>query len=309
MNNAFCYSREKEKDLIARLPSRLSGACLTVISRLVHDAAYQDQVEDGIEVKRGQILISVDAIHLKTGLSVKTIRNTLDVLEKLNETGKQRANQGANRKILYTIVNYETWDGLSRERGKWIPNKGANGNEKGQMDFIGEIAERGKSPKEVKEVQRSTTIPETAVAVSGTPIKISKEEKQREKLLSSPHWPFIERLSTWFYALPQATELSPVGLLNAQVEILDILTLDMHDTPDCETRLEELVRWATEDESFWKAQVRSLGNLRQRKNPQAPRKWENIESAKQRGKVSAPSPKRDFLDDLHNGKVKLHVAP
>lgn len=181
MNNAFCYSRDKENELWNKLHSRLGGACLTVISRLVLDAAYQERVEDGIVVNRGQILISVDAIHLKTGLSVKTIRNALTTLEKLNETGKSRANQGANRKLLYTIVNYEVWDAFSKNGQmdfKQRGNQGANENEKGQMDFIGENGERGKSYKEVKEVKEKK-IKEPFVATPESEHALSIWEEHR----------------------------------------------------------------------------------------------------------------------------------
>jgi len=159
MNNAFCYSRDKEIEIYDRFPRRLSGSCLTVLRHLVIEAAYASGFYEGVWLERGEICISGNAIHLKTGLSTKTIRNVLNVLEKLNETGKQGANQGANKPTVYLIVNYEVWDALSKKgqtelkkRGK----EGANRTEKGQTDFIGEIEEKGKPLKEVKEVKEST---------------------------------------------------------------------------------------------------------------------------------------------------------
>jgi hypothetical protein len=110
----------------------------------------------------------------------------------------------------------------------------------------------------------------------------SKKESILGKLHASPHWTFIDRLSQWFFSLPQTTNPTPSELLSAQEKVELVLRLDMKDAPGCEERLERLLQWGTQDEpnerwSGWKAQLKSLAQLRDKKS--GVMKWEKVETA------------------------------
>lgn len=144
MRNAFAYSRDREKELAQHLTKRMRGACLSVMRYMVINAYHSEGIYFGEKIQRGEIPASIQGIMNNTGLSQKTVRNTLKQLEKLKETGKQRAIQGANRTTLYRIVNYELWDSLS-EKGQ------TNGTERGNQG----ANPYNKDSKEVKEVPPS----------------------------------------------------------------------------------------------------------------------------------------------------------
>jgi hypothetical protein len=115
LNNTFAYSRDKEALLSGLLPMRLHGACISVMRELVLHANHSAGEIAGQAILRGECMASLTYLQHWTGLSEKTIRNTLKRLIALNAVQKKGAVQGADRTNLYVIVNYEDWDSFSKK--------------------------------------------------------------------------------------------------------------------------------------------------------------------------------------------------
>ncbi len=115
MNNAFCYSRDKETSLYGMFSKRMEGACLTLLRYLTIHANHSPGYYAGHPIQRGEIAASLNHLESHTGLSQKTIRNALDHLQKANEVCQKGAVKGANRTMLYCVVNYEDWDDYAKK--------------------------------------------------------------------------------------------------------------------------------------------------------------------------------------------------
>jgi len=283
MNNAFCYSRDKENALFASLPRRIAGQCLVVMQRLLFDAAHTAGVYNGEELERGEVAISVDAIHAKTSLSIKSIRNALKNLEKCHELGKQRASQGASRPNVYVVVNYEDWDELSKKGQAELNERGkprASQTPKGQADFIGEIEEKGKPLKEVKEVKEDTIV----------------SSRTRNRVESSPNCEYILKLATWFYGEDEDVQHTDPVKTNSSDwwkhtdTVRLVLEKQMKDYPEPRSNLEpqdrlrSILLFAVYDDPEnnsdgfgWKYNLRSLGQLTATKPGSKTPKWRKIE--------------------------------
>lgn len=318
MNNTFGYSRNQECLFLNRLSPCMAGACLTVMRELLFNAAYISGKYGGTWLERGEIAISHSAIRLKTGLSIKTIRNVLQVLKKLNETGIVRAGLGAGLPTVYVIVKYELWDGLSKKGHSDLNEGGIEGAQygpEGHSVFIGENEKRGTVLKEVKEVKEgkggakafkellknnnSPNESPTKAKASG-PLPDSSESKKStlesdlQKLHTSPHWPYLEKLTAWFYhpdqsCTPNWTDLSLSDQIAALKTAEKILRIDMKDAPGSEERLEEIVQWATQD-SFWSVNTQAIPPLRKKKDGVP--KWMDLEKRRK------GAPKKNDPDDF-----------
>jgi len=267
-----------------------------IMRHLVIGAAHTAGVYDGIYLERGEIAIGISAIRLETGISVKTIRSALTLLEKRHETGIVRAGLGAGYPTVYVIVNYEVWDGLSEkghstghESGTVGAQYDEKGHSKGHSSFIGENVESGtvrgtvlKEVKEVKEVLPSSQPCPTAFKEfsngENSPSD-SKNQKDLERLKKSSHWPYLVDLTAWFYGpdcpnTPMWNDLTESEQVGAMIAAEKILRLDMHDEPGSEERLKAILQWATGD-SFWTINTQALPPLHPKKD--GIRKWQNIE--------------------------------
>ena len=163
MSGTLMIDREALNELEQRLESKIPGACMTIMLRLLVDACYAPTTTNNIALQRGQIYIGRDKIRTKTGLSPKTIRNALDVLRKQGEISTERtirrgqrfeeqgANEGANAANIITLLHYDTYDAAFR--------KGAN---EGALD------KNTKGPQKKKELLPEDTIVSSA-APSGAP--------------------------------------------------------------------------------------------------------------------------------------------
>lgn len=81
---------------------------------LLLNAQYKDSRYRGNEIKRGQLITSVDAICKRTGLSIQNVRTALANLEETGEINKQ-----TNKRVtLITICKYDTYQGESEEGNK-----------------------------------------------------------------------------------------------------------------------------------------------------------------------------------------------
>ena len=71
---------------------------------LLNGAEEEERYVRGVELKRGQLLTSIDKICLKTRLSSKSVRNSL---RKLKESGEIEEEVKTNKYRVITIVNYD----------------------------------------------------------------------------------------------------------------------------------------------------------------------------------------------------------
>ena len=72
---------------------------------LLVKANHKDTLWRGIDVKRGQLITSIDSIKLSTNLSVQTIRTCLSRLEKSGEINKQTT----NKHTVITVCKYDSY--------------------------------------------------------------------------------------------------------------------------------------------------------------------------------------------------------
>ena len=72
---------------------------------LLFNANFEDKKWKGIPVKRGQFISGLNALHLKTGISIQSIRTCLKRLEDTGEINKQTNNQYS----VITINNYDSY--------------------------------------------------------------------------------------------------------------------------------------------------------------------------------------------------------
>jgi hypothetical protein len=111
MNNVFCFDRSQLGMLKGKLSRRLSGSCLSIMRLLCLEANHSDGLVFGREVKRGRIFAGRDSICTGTGLSPRTVRSSLALLEKVGELTSQPTSEGT----LYTVVNYDSYDGMTTQ--------------------------------------------------------------------------------------------------------------------------------------------------------------------------------------------------
>ena len=223
----------------------------------------------------------------------KTISDILAYLEDRKMVTKEIGGSGNARYLVITICD---WYNLQHPE-KCLSNTGETE----------EVTQNGFLYKKYQEEQQQEALLGKAVA---SPIekvseevpdkKISKQAARLENLKTSPHWDFIQRLSTWFYELPDTMNPTGTERLSAQMVVEQVLRLDMTDKEGCETRLGHLVAWAVKND-FWQANLLSLGSLRDKKDKNAPKKWENIEAhMKLDGKESRHG--------NHNGKAPQGIG-
>lgn len=111
MKNAFVFEREPLKNLAHKLPQRLRGACLSIMRYLILEANHSPGWWDGKQLQRGQIFTGRNRLHQETGLSPRTVRSSIALLQKLAEVTSEATSEGT----FYVIVNYDSYDGLSEK--------------------------------------------------------------------------------------------------------------------------------------------------------------------------------------------------
>ena len=83
---------------------------------LLISATHEDMQWRGMDIKRGQMITSLDKISVATGLSIRTIRTCLNRLKMTNEI----TCESTNKNTLITICNYGKYQGVDNERDKHI---------------------------------------------------------------------------------------------------------------------------------------------------------------------------------------------
>lgn len=83
---------------------------------LLISATHEDVQWRGMDIKRGQMITSLEKISVATGLSIRTIRTCLSRLKMTNEI----TCESTNKSTLITICNYGKYQGVDNERDKHI---------------------------------------------------------------------------------------------------------------------------------------------------------------------------------------------
>ena len=125
-------------------------------SRMVHlflhllfSANFEDKKWMGVLIKRGQLATGLNALHLKTGISIQSLRTCLKHLEKTGEINKQTNNQFS----IITISNYDSYQLTSEDTNKQ-PNKRTTSNQQATNKQL-TTTKNVKKDKNEKEVYRS----------------------------------------------------------------------------------------------------------------------------------------------------------
>lgn len=105
-------------------------------------ANHKDESWHGIEIPRGGLLTSYDALAKGTGFSVKQMRRAVENLKKTEEIVVKRAGNGA----LLTINNYDRYQDMTNNLGQ---TKGRLRADQGQTK--GRLGATNKEDKEYKE--------------------------------------------------------------------------------------------------------------------------------------------------------------
>lgn len=107
-------------------------------------ASFKDGSWQGVEVKRGDVICSVNTLSQKTGLSTKAVRVALNHLKRTNEV----AIKGANKYSVITLVNYDFYQTIQENGASETASNGADeGQTKGKQG-----ANKGQHRKKVDSV-------------------------------------------------------------------------------------------------------------------------------------------------------------
>ena len=87
---------------------------------LLISATHEDMHWRGMDIKRGQMITSLEKIGVATGLSIRTIRTCLNRLKMTNEI----ACTSTNKNTLITICNYGKYQGVENESDKQNDKQG-----------------------------------------------------------------------------------------------------------------------------------------------------------------------------------------
>ncbi len=92
---------------------------------LLITANHEDARWQGREIKRGELITSVNRLAEETGLTVKQVRNAL---KKLNDTG-EILSQGTNSYTLIKCLNYGVYQAREIDEGQTNGTRGTNGGQ------------------------------------------------------------------------------------------------------------------------------------------------------------------------------------
>jgi len=77
-------------------------------------ANFKDKKYQGIDIKRGQFMTSINKLHIETGLSERQVRSALDKLILTNEL----TNKSNNKYRTITVINYNKYQTLDKQDDK-----------------------------------------------------------------------------------------------------------------------------------------------------------------------------------------------
>lgn len=87
---------------------------LCVFIRLLVLASFEPRQWNGLGIEKGQVVISLENLAKKVGLSVQQTRTALNKLKSTNEI----TSQSTNKYSVITIVNYGKYQGIEEENNK-----------------------------------------------------------------------------------------------------------------------------------------------------------------------------------------------
>lgn len=85
-----------------------------VFFHLLLTANFEDKRWQGIEIKRGQLISSVESLAKSTSLTIKQVRLVLEKLKKTNEITIKTT----NRFSIFTLTNYALYQDIEKKKGK-----------------------------------------------------------------------------------------------------------------------------------------------------------------------------------------------
>ena len=302
-------NEEAIRALIQRLPvhSATRRNTWAAIHAILHRCRRQAGWAKGIYLERGQFLFGEDELAAASYLSRQELRTVLKNLKKVGKnlvsfTTTVTTNQGS----IGSVIDFDTYvpnqdfynQQINRQSTNEQPatnhkpkDKGTKDKEKAVQEPIksmGSCSDKspdkdlsGREAASLLDATEKTTPPLTATATAQPENPKSTHVAQADlaRLQQSPHWAFIERLTTWFYspdcpATPDWATLSVVEQIKAMKAVDTILTRGMADAPGCEARLEKILQWVTQD-GFWAVNVQAIPPLWKRKN--GIYKWADLE--------------------------------
>ena len=89
-----------------------------VFLHLLLEACYEPCCFRGHRLGIGQVAATVKEISEKTGISVKSVRTSLDKLKSTNEL----AIETTNKFSIFTLLNYAEYQGTGNQTGKRLAN-------------------------------------------------------------------------------------------------------------------------------------------------------------------------------------------
>lgn len=129
-----------------------------VFVHLLLTANYKPKKWHGIEVDRGQRVISIGNLAEEVGLSVKQTRTALDKLLKTGEITKK----GANKYTLITVENYAFYQDVDADEGEQRANKGqTKGEQRANKGQQHKKEKKEKNEKKDKNISPLTPLIET----------------------------------------------------------------------------------------------------------------------------------------------------
>lgn len=142
---------------------------------LLVKANHKDSVWRGINLKKGQLITSLDSIKLSTNLSIQTIRTCLTRLEKSGEINKQTT----NKFTVITVCKFDSYHSSESVDFKKTTNKQQTTNKQSTTD------KNVKNNKEVKNKEDSIKDKETReppVAQTGFDLSFQNFLEMRKKI-------------------------------------------------------------------------------------------------------------------------------
>lgn len=201
---------------------------LHVFLDLLLEANYEDSEIGLIQVKRGQVLTSLNRLSERTGLSFRQIRTSLSKLEKTGEIDKQTT----NRYTIISIKNYSQYQDIDKQAT----------NKRQTNDNIKEY-------KEIKNINIKEKNIKKEKFGSFENVLLTKEEYQKLKDRFIDYQDKIENLSSYIamkgdkYKSHYATILNWSKKDDKQVpEWMYKKPIERKRTEDEERELQELIR-------------------------------------------------------------------
>lgn len=153
---------------------------LCIFIRLLVLASFEPRQWNGISIEKGQVVISLENLAKKVGLSVQQTRTALNKLKSTNEI----TSQSTNKYSLITIVNYGKYQGIEEENNKQ-DNKQSNNPITNEQQTNNKQITTSKESKEVNNlnnIYNNTPLTPQEAGEKKIPVKVYAFEGKFVKL-------------------------------------------------------------------------------------------------------------------------------